>query len=434
VTWIAVYLLLVLAPLLVLMTGPLPPARGFWLDFSTALGFAAIAAAGVQFALTARIKPATAPFGVDLVYLLHRRIALLATALALAHFAVLYVRHEDLLGELDPRTARWELTAGRLALVCFVVLVVSSEFRKRLRLDYDVWRVMHVVLAIVGYGAATAHIVGVGYYTGAPVQRELWLLFTLSFVLLVVWIRLVRPAIQKGRPYQVVEVRPERGGASTLVLEPDGHDGLDRFMPGQFCWLTLGVSPFRLREHPFTIASPPERLPRVELCIKPLGNFTTTVADVRPGTVAYLDAAYGVFSFERVRDAEGLVFIVGGVGVTPAMSMLRSLHARGDRRPLTLIYASTAWDEILFREELDSLASGLDLEVVHVLSEPDDEWSGEEGFVTRDLLDRRLPAADRLRRHYFLCGPKPMIDAAQQALADLGVPPERRQIEVFDFA
>lgn len=429
--WIGLYLLIVAAPLLVLLVGPMPPGREFWWDFSMALGFAGIAMLGVQFALTARFRRASAPFGVDVIYLLHRYLAIIALFLVLGHFGILWFRYEEDLGVLDPREARWELTAGRAALTMFVIAVVTSQWRKPLRIEYGTWRYAHVALATLGLAAAVGHILGVGYYTQAPIKRGLWLALTLSWLLLLVWVRFVRPFDLSRRPYRVVEVRPEGNRSWTVALEPHGHPGLPGFLPGQFAWLTVRSSPFLLREHPFSIASAPEQLPRIEFGIRELGDFTGRIGEVRPGEVAYLDAPYGVFSMDR-NPASGYGFIVGGIGITPVISMLRSLAARGDRRPLVLFYGSPSRNDIVFRDEIERLQARLALTVIHILEEADPDWRGETGFVNEALLDRHLPE-NRRELHYFLCGPAPMIAAAEQGLSELGVPLDRLQSEIFEL-
>ena len=73
-----------------------------------------------------------------------------AKVLMLAHFGILYIWYQPALGELNPLTARWELTAGRVALVCFGALILSSELRKRIGLEYHGWRVLHIALAVTG--------------------------------------------------------------------------------------------------------------------------------------------------------------------------------------------------------------------------------------------------------------------------------------------
>lgn len=431
--WIGMYLLLVVAPLAVLLLGEMPPGREFWWDFAMALGFAGIAMLGVQFALTSRFKRASAPFGIDVIYLFHRYLAIIAVLLVLGHFGILWLWYEEELGPLDPREARWELTVARVALVLFVLLVVTSEWRKRIRIEYRLWRFSHVILATLGFAAAVAHIAGVGYYTAAPAKRVLWLSVTLFWVMLVVWTRVVRPWRVQRRPYRVAEVRPERNGAWTVAVEPVGRPGVQRFMPGQFAWLTLRGSTFGLREHPFSIASAPEDLPRMEFGIKELGDFTGSIGKLEVGDVAYVDAPYGVFSIDRHADAAGFVGIVGGIGVTPMMSMLRSMAARGDRRPVWLFYGNAGWDDIIYREEIDALHDRLDLRLVHILEKPPEDWQGEKGFVTRDVLERHLPADQRRNLHYFLCGPTPMTVAAGDALRALGVGASQIQTEIFEL-
>jgi predicted ferric reductase len=432
--WLGIYLALVTAPLVVLLVGPMPPGRGFWFDFSVGLGFAAMAMIGIQFALTARFHRVSAPFGIDIVYLFHRYLAIAGLFLVLGHFAILWVGYPEALGEFDPRKAPLELTLGRIALALFALAVITSQWRKQLRIEYGLWRYAHVAFATLGFAAAVGHIAGVGYYTEAPVKRTLWLAFTLVWILLILWVRVVRPWRQKRQPYRVAEVRDEGSRTWTLALEPDGHVGMRRFLPGQFAWLTLRADPFLLREHPFSISSPPERLPRVEFTIKQLGDFTETMATVKPGEAVYLDGPYGVFSVDRDPAAPGFAFIVGGVGITPVISMLRSMATRGETRPLWLIYANPTWDAVVFRDETAVLGDRLALTVVHVLEKPPPGWIGERGFVTREALDRHLPQGE-LRRalHYFLCGPSPLLDVVETGLHDLSVGPDRIQVEVFDL-
>lgn len=432
--WIGIYLLLVMIPQAVLLLGEVPPGQSFWWNFSMACGFAGMAMMGIQFALTSRIRAVSAPFGIDIIYLFHRYLAWIALGLVLVHFGILWWAYEERLGPtINPLEAEWELTAGRAALLLFGLAVVTSEWRKPLRLEYGLWRYSHVAFATLGFGAAVAHIIGIGYFTAAPVNRALWLAATLGWLVLLVWVRVVKPWGQKRHPWRVVAVTPGRNDVWTLTLEPDGHAGLKGFMPGQFAWLTLRASPYGLREHPFSIVSPPEELPRVSFGIKELGDFTAGIADIKPGETAYLDAPFGVFSVDRSPDAAGFVGVVGGVGVTPVLSMLRSLAARGDPRPFWLFFGNKDWDGIPFREELDALRQRMDLRLIHVLEDPPEGWEGEAGYVTREVLERHLPEESRPRLHHFLCGPTPMTAAAEKALHEMGVPAHRVQTEVFDL-
>jgi ferredoxin-NADP reductase len=106
---------------------------------------------------------------------------------------------------------------------------------------------------------------------------------------------------------------------------------------------------------------------------------------------------------------------------------------REDMRPVVLVYANRDWEGVTFREELDRLTPRMNLTVVHVIEHPPPDWTGETGYVTADVLTRCLPNGFQ-RFQYFICGPDPMMDAAERALLDIGVPGERVHTERFDMA
>ena len=156
------------------------------------------------------------------------------------------------------------------------------------------------------------------------------------------------------RPWEVVEVRPERGSVWTLVMRPVNHQGFP-FQPGQFAWLTAGNTPFADKEHPFSLSSSSEMKGMVTQSIKELGKFTNTIKEIKPGTRVYLDGPYGSFSIDRYPEADSFIMIPGGIGVTPIMSMLRSMADRADNRPVLLLYANREWQTVTFREEIEAL-------------------------------------------------------------------------------
>jgi predicted ferric reductase len=429
--WLAVYILAVTVPLFALLPGG-APGFGFSWDFPMALGYAGLAMLGIQFALTARFRRATAPFGIDIVYYFHRYLAVFALVVVIGHYALLRIAHPEALGSADPFVAPGYMTAGRAALALFALVVLMALLRRRLGLEYDGWRAVHALLATLAFGLSLWHLHGAGRFLDTTWKQWVWGLYGAFWVLLIVYVRLVRPARVAREAWQVTEVRPERGQVWTLVFDPVGPDVSLRFAPGQFAWLSLRASPFAMREHPFSIASSAERPEQIELSIKALGDFTSTIKDVQVGETAWIDAPYGTFGIDEHPGAPGYVFIAGGIGIAPIMSMLRTLADRGDRRPLVLFYGNRVWDRVAFREELESMTQRLDLRVVHVLIEPPDDWSGERGFITREVLTRHLPpATDGL--HFFLCGPTPMTTGLERTLSAIGIPASRVHSEIFDW-
>ncbi len=428
--WITVYLLLVLAPLMVLNFGEVPPGSGFWWDLSMALGFASMAIISVQFFLTARFKRASAPFGIDIIYYFHRYLAIAAFIFIFLHFLIIRIDNVEALGSTNPFDAPWYMTTGRISLLLFMLLILSSFFRKQLKIEYETWRILHIIMAVSAFILALTHIEGVGYYIAAPEKRWLWTSYTLFFVLLMVYIRIVKPWVMKKHPYKVVDVKKERGNAYTLALEPEDHTGM-HFKAGQFAWLTLGDSPYHIKEHPFSFSSSPHTK-RIEFTIKELGDFTRTIKDTAIGEIAYLDGPYGTFSVENYPDAPGFVFIAAGVGVAPVMSMLRSLADKKDKRPLIFLDINKDLESIIFYDELKEMQNNLNLKLIHLLTKADDTWKGERGRISKALFQRILPK-DLKELEYFICGPKPLSDAVQKELYGLKVPLGKVHFELFDM-
>ncbi len=429
--WVGVYLCLVLSPLFVLLLGPSPAGSGFWWDFSIALGFSGTSMMGAMFVLTARFGCVAAPFGIDLIYYFHRWIALVAFIFILAHPVILLFLDPSLLGDLRPSAISWYMLAGATSLVALATLITTSLWRQQLRIHYDTWRICHALLAITALGLAIAHIEEVGNYISSPWKRVLWTTIYACCLALLFYVRLIKPLVLLKHPYRVEQVIEERGNAWTLILQPDGHDGFT-FIPGQFAWLTLRNSPFALKEHPFSISSSAMQPQTLHFTIKELGDFTSRIKEVVPGQIAYLDAPYGAFSIDRHPNSD-YVFVAGGIGIAPIMSMLRTLADRGDHRSLLLIYAHKTWESLTFQEELKKLEEQLNLRIVYILENPPPDWQGETGFVTDNLLARYLPDVHE-RYEYYLCGPVPMTAIVEKALQRQGVPLYRVHSELFNLA
>lgn len=430
--WLGLYLLLVLAPMAILVTGGQPRPGGFWWDFALALGYASLGMLGIQFVLTARFKRATSPFGIDVIYYFHRFLATGAFVLLLLHAGILIARYPSTLGGWNPFAAPMSMAMAWLALLAFTVIVVSSLWRKPLGIEYDRWRRWHVLLAVVGMIAALIHVHGSGSFLATASDRLLWAALGVFWLGLAVYVRLWRPWRLRSRPWRVESVHTECPGTWTLELAPQ-HGQHFHYRPGQFAWLSLRAGPFAMREHPFSFSSTPTRPGRVAFTIKALGDFTARIGEIEPGETAYVDGPYGSFGVDQHPDAAGYVFIAGGVGIAPLISMLRALADRGDTRPKWLFYGNRVRERSVFADEIDALAARINLHVIHVLLEPPSDWQGEVGYVTRDVLDRHLPP-ERSGLQYYVCGPTGMIRLAEQALSGLGVPLRRLHSELFDLA
>jgi predicted ferric reductase len=431
--WIILYILLTLAPVLILLLGTPPPGREFWRDFSVALGYCAISMWMLQFVLTARFKVIKAPYGSDIVYYFHKQISIVSYFLVLAHILILFIISPRLIALLNFFTAPLRARAALISLIAISALILTSIYRKKWKIEYNRWRIWHGILAIAAVSLAFAHIYLVGYYLNTLLKRELWIVYSLFWIGLIFYVRVYKPWILIRNPFLVAEVTPEQGGAYSLLLIPK-KDKVFRFQAGQFAWLTANNSPFSDAEHPFTIASSAEIRKTVSFTIKELGDFSSSIKSLKPGQEVYVDGPFGAFTYERHLHAEGFMFIAGGIGITPMMSMLRSLADRKDKRPLVLLYANRNWEGITFREEVQALQQRLNLKVTHVLENPPDDWVGDKGFITAELIMKNLPEGLKPNIwEVFICGPLPMMNAVENMMPTVGVSVGDFHSERFDL-
>ena len=433
IVWFGLYLVLVLLPLVAALLGdPLPQARDIAVETGVACGFIAFALLVLEFALVSRLRAASEPFGTDALMQFHRLMGLGALAFLLAH-PLLLVGHGASVASFDPLTTDWRQGTGALAFWLLPVLVVTSVWRKRLRLRYERWRRLHSGAALVIVVAALIHVLTRGHYA-----RGWWLAGLLLFygglvLALMLRYRVLRPLWLWSRAWRVVANRDEGGSTRVLTLKPTGRAGI-AFQPGQFAWLITGRTPFSAQQHPLSIASSAERAHDgvLEFAVKALGDWSRTVPPaLAPGTRVWVDGPYGAFTPDR-EPGQGFVLIAGGIGVAPMRSILLTLRDREDARPALLFFAARNWQRVTFRGELAALERTMNLKVVYVFEEVPPGWNGERGHVTADVLRRHLPRQYR-RFQFFVCGPPPMMASLEAVLGALAVPAANIHTERFDM-
>ncbi len=390
------------------------------LEAGRAAGLTGLALLVLQVLLAGRFRSLDRPFGLDVVMGFHKAMALMAVGLLAAHPVLIFAGTEGQIQET------WAVTLGLAALAALVAAVALALGFKTLGVPYQMWRRAHKgMLLVVVLGVIHARFIGTDFAL-VPAVRGVG--YALAGLAVGVWVwRNVLVRLWFRHRFRVASVEKETRDTWTVRMEPVNGQGFTH-RPGQFMFLTLKRPGRASEEHPFTIASAPTGEPPLVATIKESGDFTNTIGETREGDAALVEAPYGRFSHEYW-DAEALLMVVGGVGITPMLSMLRAMRDRGDTRPVTLIWGNKTEEDIIRREEIEAM--GDHVKVVHVLSKPGEGWEGETGRVAKEVLQRH--AGDLLSRaQVLLCGPPPMMDAVQATLEELGV--KGRQIHFERFA
>ena len=205
--------------------------------------------------------------------------------------------------------------------------------------------------------------------------------------------------------------------------------------PGQHIDLRLTAEDGYSVERSYSIASEPERSDEVEITVERIADgevspFLHEVVVI--GDRIELRGPIGGYFVWDASFAEPLFLVAGGSGVVPLMAMLRHRSRSGSRVPARLLFSSRHIDEIIYREELDGLASSGDgFEVTHTLtrSQPPG-WTGFTRRIDQRMLVEVLEPIGISARAY-ICGPTALVETVANALVNLGMPPDRVRTERF---
>jgi ferredoxin-NADP reductase len=154
-------------------------------------------------------------------------------------------------------------------------------------------------------------------------------------------------------------------------------------------------------------------------------EFKQALGDMVPGDAAYVRGPGGRL---HLPEAEPVVFLAGGVGITPIRSLIRDAEIRGDDLEAVLLFGNRDDRCIPYRQELDALTLSR-THVVHVLEHPIEPWQGERGFIDPGLISRHVNEPKRW--YYMIAGPPPMVEAMGRCVAALGIDPARVTLERF---
>ena len=218
---------------------------------------------------------------------------------------------------------------------------------------------------------------------------------------------------------ELTAVRPLTAGMRELTFRRLDASSFPFFRAGQYVPVQSKVGA-SLVSRPYSIASSPREAleNKLVLGVEEAGFFSGYLdKEAKPGDRFTMTEPSGEFHYEALRDNRHIVCIAGGAGITPFLSMAKSMAEGDEDYEMTLFYGARDEARIAFKPELDALAEK-GLKVVYVLS--DEERAGyEHGFVSAALLEKYV---DVRNVTFFLCGPKAMYDFVLKELAPYNLP------------
>ena len=233
---------------------------------------------------------------------------------------------------------------------------------------------------------------------------------------------------------RVRSIVAETPSVKTFRLVPSSGERLMpfTFVPGQFLNVAFWIGGARMNRS-YSISSSPTQSDYVDLTVKrePRGAVSRHIDDLlKVGDQIEAGGPVGRFTFTGT-EANSIVLIAGGVGITPMMSIARYLTQRSWAGDIFFIYSCRAPADFIFANEIAALQRvNPTFRVAVTMSNPErTDWKGPRGRLTKELLAQTIP--DLASRRIHLCGPPLMMDSTKAILAELGVSADRVKTESF---
>lgn len=371
-------------------------------------------------------------FGQDTIMRFHRKMGLTGFFLILLHPIFLttsyFLVDPALVADFLFPVWGWKLL-GQVSFGLLLVIVILSVWTAVFKLKYHWWRRIHTLVYLVLIGGFIHSIELGSDLIVEGVLRYYWITLGIITLLSFLHSRVINPLWPRLHPYIIESVHSPATRVHTITFEQNLKHHFT-YSPGQFLFIKFLSKGITGEWHPFTISSSPSE-ENIKISAKESGDWTSTLGALMPGDRALIQAPFGRFSFTNLHTKRNLVFIAGGIGITPFRSMLKYVHDTNlQEHKVQLLYANRTRHDIAFHEEFDQIQeTNKNISILHVLSD-DPTWPGEHGRIDENCITKHV--TEIVEKEFYICGPPPMMAAIKNTLRTLGVP--RNQIHTEEFS
>jgi ferredoxin-NADP reductase/DMSO/TMAO reductase YedYZ heme-binding membrane subunit len=389
----------------------------------------------IQVALMARIPLVERAFGQDRLARWHRIVGFTSSHLMLAHIVLTTLAYAGP-QRVNVVAQFWEMVVdypgmvlATASVVLLVAVVVTSVRAARRRLRYESWHLLHLY-AYLGVGLALPHQLwtGADFVTNPVARAYWWSLYALSAGAVLVF-RIGLPVWRTLRHRLTVsDVVPEAPGLISVYLSGRHLDRLPVRAGQFFLWRFLD-GPGWSRANPYSLSGPP-RSDLLRITVKELGDGSSRVARLRPGTRVLIEGPFGRLTGESYRGGPVLM-LACGVGITPLLALLWELpYGPGQA---TLVYRTRHENDLAFSVELEWLAEQRDVRLVALIGPraTGSSWLPAEYADHTGVDALRQIAPDIADHDVYLCGPDTWTHAVRADARAAGVRPDRLHVERF---
>ncbi len=354
--------------------------------------------------------------GLDRIIKFQRKFSYFVATFVILHPLFFIISKKTVLDFIIPNFSYLPLALGIISFYVFIAVMISSSIYKRI--SYSKWQYIHVITYLL-YFAALYHAINWG--SDADDLMPLYIVITIFVIIGTIYRTIYKIKKLNSGKFTISEVKMETHDSFTISIKSEKPFN---FAAGQFCFLRLNKNSLHAR-HPFTISSAPgEEI--LKFTIKQAGRFTETAKNLTAGEEILIDGPFGKFI---PKTEKNLVFIAGGVGITPFMSIIKDHINKNSNQKIILIYGSRTEQDIIFKNEIDSVNKEWFNKVYVLSNENQDSAQYERGYLTKEIMTKYVK--DISSSLYYICGPEIMKTGAKKILAELGV--ENKNVFVENF-
>ena len=356
-------------------------------------------------------------FGIDKLIKFQRKFALITSLFVLFHPLFFILSSNSAINYLIPKFTVIPLALGIFSLYIFIIVMTCSLIYKRI--SYNVWQYIHILTYILFF-FSLYHAFNRGSDSGDFFIRIIYLLLLIAIIIGIIY-RTYYKLKQRKNKFYVKNIKWETKDTFTLTLKSDNKLN---FKAGQFCFLRLDKDKLYAR-HPFTISSSPDEN-TLDFTMKITGRFTKIASQLKKGEEVIVEGPFGIFTIEEIPKDKDIVFIAGGVGITPFISIIKDHLKTGEKQNILLLYGARTSESIIFKNYLENIKEKW-LKKIYVLSQEEHEIC-EKGYIDKRIIEKYVKNMDLL---FYICGPEPMKRLCKKELRELGFKKENIIIESF---
>ena len=374
----------------------------------------------IQLLLISRFSAIEKEYGFDKLANLHKKIGLFLGIFIISHPVLLvigYAKSNNIgfFKQLVNFQTSWNCVFfATIAFIIIILVSLTSVKKVREKISYEFWYFIHLPLYIA-VTIAFAHQVNTGDMSAGGAMFYWYLLNSLVLGVLIIY-RFLKPALLFLKHSFVIEkIIKENNNVYSVYITGKNMNGYG-FYSGQYTTLIF-MQKGMWFHHPFSF-SDSYNGKNLRFTIKASGDFTSKIENLKIGTRVWIDGPLGIFTLKNSIN-EKYLFIAGGIGITPILSIIKSMK---DKRNAILLYSNKTESEINFKNEI--MESKIEIHYFNT------EFDRNNRIDIQKIIDL---CPDYMYRDLYICGPAQMTLNLVKSLRSIGVTSEQIHFEKFTY-